>query len=130
MDKYNTCTKFTLTYDSPEFKPETERFANMECDAYSNVDWLWKIGDGTQQTRHLCLVFQSLSNAQQVLEHESQSNSILLDICLTLCDDTLSTKMQSTVHVSSVHITERHDGIDAMTLAWNFGIGLNTAQRT
>jgi hypothetical protein len=115
IDEYNTCTKFTLTYNSLEFEPETECFANMECDACSNVDRLWKIGDGTQQTRHLCSVSQSLSNAQQVLEHKSQSNSILLDISLTLCDDTLSTKMRSTVHVSSVHVTERHEGIDAMT---------------
>jgi hypothetical protein len=38
--------------------------------------------------------------------------------------------MQSAVHVSSVHVTERRDGIDATTLAQNFGIGLDTAQRT
>jgi hypothetical protein len=36
------------------------------------------------------------------LEHESQSNLILLDISLMLCDSTLSTKMWSAVHVSSV----------------------------
>jgi hypothetical protein len=35
--------------------------------------------------------------------------------------------MQSTVHVSSVHVTEYHDGIDAMTLAQNFGISLDIA---
>ncbi len=73
---------------------------------------------------------QSLSNAQQVLEHKSQSNLILLDISPTLCDDTLSTEMQSAVHVSSVYVTERCDGINAMTLARNFGISLDTAQRT
>jgi hypothetical protein len=55
---------------------------------------------------------------------------ILLDISLTLCDDTLSTEMQSTVHVSSAHVTEHRDGIDAMTLAQNFGISLDTARRT
>jgi hypothetical protein len=130
IDEYNMCTKFTLTYNSPEFEPDTEHFANMECDACSNVDRLRKIGDGTQQTHHLCLVSQSLLNAQQVSEHKSQSNSILLDISPTLCDDTLSTEMQSAVHVSSVHVTERRDGIDATTLAQNFGIGLDTAQRT
>jgi hypothetical protein len=130
IDEYNTCTKFTLTYDSPEFEPDMECFANMKCDACSNVNRLQKIGDGTQQTRHLCSVSQSLSNAQQVLEHESQSNLILLDISPTLCDDTLLTEMQSAVHVSSVHVTEHHDGIDATTLAWNFSIGLDTAQRT
>jgi hypothetical protein len=130
IDEYNTCTKFTLTYDSPEFEPDTERFANMERDACSDVDQLRKIGDGTQQTCRLCSVSQSLSNAQQVPEHKSQSNLILLDISPTLCDDTLSTEMQSAVHVSSVHVTERRNGIDATTLAQNFGIGLDTAQRT
>jgi hypothetical protein len=38
--------------------------------------------------------------------------------------------MQSAVHVSSVYVTERCDGINAMTLARNFGISLDTAQRT
>jgi hypothetical protein len=51
IDEYNTCTKFTLTYNSPEFKPETECFANMECNACSNVDRLRKIGDGNKASR-------------------------------------------------------------------------------
>ena len=130
IDEYNTCTKFTLTYDSPEYEPETERFADMERDASSTIDRLRKTGDQIHQTRRLCSVSQSLSNARQVLEHESQSNSILLDISPTLCDDTLTNEMQSAVHVSSVRITERRDGIDEATLARNFGIGLDTARRT
>jgi hypothetical protein len=93
LDEYHTCPCFTLTYKSPEFEPKTECFANMECDALSSIDWLWQTGDWTQQTQLLCLVSQSLLNAQQVLEHESQSNLILLDISLMLCDSTLSTKM-------------------------------------
>jgi hypothetical protein len=93
LDEYNSCPHFTLTYDSPEFEPETERFANVEHDALSNVDWLRQTEDRTQQTHLLCSVSQSLLNAQQVLEHESQSNSILLDISVMLCDDTLSTEM-------------------------------------
>jgi hypothetical protein len=67
---------------------------------------------------------------QQVLEHESQSNSILLDISPMLCDDTLSTEMRSAIHVSNVQVTERRNGIDAMSLARNFGIGSDTARRT
>jgi hypothetical protein len=106
LDKYNTCPCFTLTYDTPEFKPETERFANMEHHALSSVDRHWQTGDKTQQTHLLCLVSQSLLNVQQVLEHESQSNLILLDISLTLCNDTFLTEMQSAVHVSSVQVTE------------------------
>jgi hypothetical protein len=90
LDEYNTCPCFTLTYDSPEFEPKTKCFANMECDALSSIDQLWQTGDQTQQTRLLCLVSQSLLNAQQVLKHESQSNLILLDISLMLCDDSHS----------------------------------------
>jgi hypothetical protein len=106
LDEYNTCPCFTLTYDSPEFEPETKCFANMECDALSSIDQLWQTGDQTQQPHLLCLVSQSLLNAQQVLKHESQSNLILLDISLMLRDDTLLTEMQSAVHVSSIRVTE------------------------
>jgi hypothetical protein len=130
LDKYNTCPWFTLTYDSPEFEPETKCFANMERYALSSIDQLWQTGDQTQQTHLLCLVSQSLLNAQQVLEHESQSNLILLDISPMLCDDTPLTEMWSAVHVSSVWVTEWCDGIDAMRLARNFGIGLDNARRT
>jgi hypothetical protein len=65
----------------------------MERYALSSIDQLWQTGDQTQQTHLLCLVSQSLLNAQQVLEHESQSNLILLDISLMLCDDTPLTEM-------------------------------------
>jgi hypothetical protein len=130
LDEYNTCPCFTLTYNSPEFEPETECFANMECDALSSINLLRQTGNWTQQTHLLHSVSQSLSNAQHVLEHESQSNLILVDISPTLCNDILSTKMQSAVHVSSVRVTEWCNIIDAMTLAQNFGIGLDTAWRT
>jgi hypothetical protein len=36
LNKYNTCPRFTLTYDSPEFEPETKCFANMKCYALSS----------------------------------------------------------------------------------------------
>jgi hypothetical protein len=107
LDEYNTCPHFTLTYDSPELESETECFANMECDALSSIDQLRQTGDWTQEQTHLLyLVFQSLLNEQQVLEHESQSTLILLDISPMLCYDTLSTEMRSAVHVSSVQVTE------------------------
>jgi hypothetical protein len=56
LDEYNTCPRFTLTYDSPEFEPKTECFANMECDALSSIDWLQQTGCQTQQTHLLCSV--------------------------------------------------------------------------
>jgi hypothetical protein len=56
LDEYNTCPCFTLTYDSPEFEPKTEHFANMEHNAFSSVNQLWQTGDQTQQTHLLCLV--------------------------------------------------------------------------
>jgi hypothetical protein len=48
LDEYNTCSCFTLAYDSPEFEPKTECFATMEHDALSSVDWLQQTGDQTQ----------------------------------------------------------------------------------
>jgi hypothetical protein len=40
------------------------------------------------------------------------------------------TEMKSVMHIASVRVTEGWNGIEAATLARNFGIGLDTAQWT
>jgi hypothetical protein len=62
--------------------------------------------------------------------NDIESNSRLLEISLTLGDHTLLDVMKSTVHISSIRVAEWQNGIDAATLARNFGVGLNTAQKT
>ena len=59
-----------------------------------------------------------------------ESDSKLLDISNTFNDHSLVYEMKQSINVASVNVKERHDGIDAQTLAWNFGIGLDTARKT
>ena len=139
QDEYNTCQQFVLTYDSPEYEPSDDRYERMEAHALSNIDRLQETGDRIQ-TRRLCSVSRSLSSAQSTVEHESKSNSLLLEISPTLCDHTLSTELETSVHITdtqatrrslaSVRVAERRNGIDAATIARNFGVGLDTARRT
>ena len=55
---------------------------------------------------------------------------MLLEISLTLCNYTLMNELRTAVHISSVHVKEQLNGIDVATLAQNFGVGLDTTQRT
>ena len=129
MEEYNTCPQFELTYDSPEYEPSDDRYEKLESDALSNLDRLMKTGDRIQ-TRRLSSVSKSLSIAQTIVEQESQSNMLLLDISPTLCDHSLASEMKAAVNVSSIHVAQRRNGIDASKLASNFGIGLDTARKT
>ena len=105
LEEYNTCPKFTLTYDSPEYEPSDDRYEWLERQSASSIDQLRQTGDRIQ-TRHLSSVSRSHSMAQRVNEYESQSNSVLLEISPTLCDHTLTTEMKSAVHISSVQVKE------------------------
>jgi hypothetical protein len=47
QNEYDTCTKFELTYDSPEYEPTKDWYGTMEDQTLASIDLLQKIGDQT-----------------------------------------------------------------------------------
>jgi hypothetical protein len=45
QDKYKTCTKFELTYNSLEYKPTNDWYDKLEDQALTLIDSLQKTGD-------------------------------------------------------------------------------------
>jgi hypothetical protein len=43
-DEYDTCTKFELTYDSPEYEPSNDWYGTMEDQPLALVNHLQKTG--------------------------------------------------------------------------------------
>jgi hypothetical protein len=103
-----------LTYDSPEYEPTNGRYEEMEWQSIECLDRQWQKGD-LIQVHHLHSVSRSLSMAQVVNHIESDYR--LLEISSTLCNHTLLTEMKSAMHITSVRVTERQNGIKAATLA-------------
>jgi hypothetical protein len=62
QDEYNTCTKFELTYDSPEYEPTDDWYGTMEDQALALINCLQETGDRTH-TQYVSSVFHSLSTA-------------------------------------------------------------------
>ena len=57
-------------------------------------------------------------------------DSNLHDVSPALVDGSFATAMEDSVTIASIKVTERKPGIDPVTLARNWGIGLETAKRT
>jgi len=126
-EEYHTCQKFTLTFDSPEFEPTDKRYEEMERQSNKSIDRQQATGDRVQ-TRRLHSVTRCLSIAQ--ILNDIESDSKLLEVSPTLNDYTFAQACTSAVRIAGVTVKDRRPGIDARTLARNFGIGLNTAERT
>jgi hypothetical protein len=124
------CPQYELTYDSPHYEPSDHRFTKQEAMMANWVDdTLLQTGDHPQTCR-LCSVSKSMSNARQVVEANNQCNSILQDVLTTLTDSTFLHDLENVASISSIKTLTRREGIDAETLAQNWGIGLETARQT
>jgi hypothetical protein len=127
QQEYDECIHFDLTYDSPEYEPTDTCYERMERQSTQTIDRLQATGD-RDQTRHLHSVTRSLSMAR--VANDIESDSQLLDISHIFNDHSLAYEIKRSINVASVNIKERRNGIDAQMLARNFGIGLDTAQKT
>ena len=122
-----TCRRFDLTDPDKIYNPHDPFYAQAEEAA---VATLLQTGDREQPVRRLASVYKSLATARQVAAAHSQCSAVLLDISPTLNDCTFLTALENAVTVSSVKATTTGSGIDAETLAKNWGIGIHTARRT
>jgi hypothetical protein len=98
--------------------------------------FLASTGSSKQRTGHNRLIFCArFPKASQMRNKFWNMRVKAIRFCLTSLRRyattlALSIEMWSAVHVSKVQVTEWRNGIDAMTLAQNFGIGLDTDWRT
>ena len=125
--EYDACPKFALTFDSPEYEPTDRRYEQMERQSIRSIETQQATGD-RDQTRRLHSVSRCLSTARIV--NDLQNDSKLIAISNAFNDHVLAKEMKDAAHVSSVNVKERRPGIDAATLAKNFGIGLDAATKT
>lgn len=128
--EYETCARYELTYESPEYDPKDSSLAKQEDSMTDSSGRLRNTGDRGPHARRVCSVSQSQSEARLIGENMSRDDAILHSISNTLHDRTLLSGLQECVQIAGVQTVAKRQGIDAPTLAKNWGIGLQTAKRT
>ena len=139
QQEYDSCVRFDITSESPDYDPSNPTFSRQE-EAMTNASCEIRNTCGNRDPR-----VRSLFQVSQIYLQYGTSDHVLSGISSTLCDSTFLTAMIANVQVSGrnsnvsgvtlngvsgVKTSDRHHGIDAATLAHNYGIGLATAQKT
>jgi hypothetical protein len=132
--EFETCDRYELTYESPEYDPSATTFHEQEdsmMDSWGNI----KVsGDCHPKRRQVCSLRQKDAEVKLLSSKYSNTSAKLQDLSSVLDDGTLLAELDDTnlnLNISLVKSEMRDKaGVDAATLANNWGIGLEAAKRT
>jgi hypothetical protein len=132
--EFETCERYELTYETPECDPYATTLHDQEAgmvDSWGNI----KIpGDCHPKRRQACSLRQKEEEIKKLSFKYSDTSAKLQDLSAVLDDGTLMARLDETssnLNVSMVKSEMRDKGgIDAATLAKNWGIGIEAAKRT
>jgi hypothetical protein len=132
--EFETCDRYELTYESPEYDPSAKTFHDQEAGMMDLWGNLKVPGDFYPKRRQVCSLCQKEAEVKLLSTKYSDTSAKLQDISPVLDDGTLLTELDSiTTHLNvSLVKSEIRDkaGVDAVTLANNWGIGIEVAKRT
>jgi hypothetical protein len=132
--EFETCDRYELTYETPKYDPSATTFHDQEAgmvDSWGNV----KVsGDFHPKRCQVCSLRQKEEEIKHLSSNYSDTSAKLQDLSALLDDGTLLAELDennSNLNVSMVKSEMRDKGgIDAATLAKNWGIGIEAAKRT
>jgi hypothetical protein len=132
--EFETCDRYELTYESPEYDPYATTFHDQEygmMDSWGNI----KVsGDCHPKRRQVCSLRQKEAEIKLLSSKHSDTSDKLQDLSEVLVYGTLLAELDDNnlnFNISLVKSEMRDKaGIDAATLANNWGIGIEAAKRT
>jgi hypothetical protein len=132
--EFETCDRYELTYESPEYDPSATTFHEQEAgmmDSWGNI----KVsGDCHPKRRQVCSLRQKEAEIKLLSSKYSDTSAKLQDLSPVLDDGTLLAELDDNnlnLNISLVKSEMRDKaGVDAATLAKNWGIGIEAAKRT
>jgi hypothetical protein len=132
--EFETCDRYELTYESPEYDPSATTFHDQE---YSMMDSWGNIkvsGDFHPKRRQVCSLHQKEAEIKLLSSKYSDTSAKLQDLSSVIDDGTLLAELDDkylNLNISLVKYEMRDKaGVDAATLAKNWGIGIEAAKRT
>jgi hypothetical protein len=132
--EFETCDRYELTYESPEYDPSATTFHEQEAsmmDSWGNI----KVSGDFHPKRHqVCSLRQEEAEVKLLSSKYSDTSAKLQDLSLVLDDGKLLAELDDinmNLNISLVKSEMRDKtGVDAATLAKNWGIGLEEAKKT
>jgi hypothetical protein len=128
QEECDTCDRYELTYESPVYDPSGSLYAEQEAAMMDSRGKLKVAEDKQPLRRHICPVHMADTFSDTTIKLQALS--------LTLDDSSLLQELTRHVHISEVNMSSLtsdicdEGGVDVATLAKNFGIGIEAANRT
>jgi hypothetical protein len=128
--EFETCVRYELKYESPEYDPSAKTFHDQEAgmmDSWGNI----KVpGDFHPKRRQICSLHQKEAEVKLLSTKYSDTSAKLQDLSPVLDDGKLLAELDNTTIATDLNVSlvksEMRDkaGVDAATLAKNWGIGI------
>jgi hypothetical protein len=132
--EFETCDRYELTYESPEYDPSATTFDEQEANMMDSWGNLKISGDFHPKRRQVCSLRQKEAEVKLLSSKYSDTSAKLQDLSSVLDDGTLLAELDDinmNLNISLVKYEMREKaGVDAAALANKWGIGLEAAKRT
>jgi hypothetical protein len=132
--EFETCDMYELTYESPEYDPSAKKIHDQEAGMMDSWGNLKVSGEFHPKRRQVCSLRQKKAKVKLLSSKYSDASAKLQDLSPLLDDGTLLAELDNitkTLNVSLVKYETRNKaGVDAATLAKNWGIGIEASKRT
>jgi hypothetical protein len=132
--EFETCDRYELTYETPEYDPSATTFHKQEASMMDSWGNLKVSGDFHPKRRQVCSLRQKEAEVKLLSSNYSDTSAKLQDLSSVLDDGTLLAELYditTNLNISMVKSEMRDKvGVDAATLAKNWGIGIEAAKRT
>jgi hypothetical protein len=136
QQEFETCDRYELMYESPEYDPSAKTFHDQEAGMTDSWGNLKVPGDFHPKRRQVCSLLQKEAEIKLLSTKYSDTSAKLQDLSPVLDDGTLLAELDNITTTSEFNLSlvrsEMRDkaGVDATTLAKNWDIGIEVAKRT
>jgi hypothetical protein len=134
--EFETCDRYELTYESPEYDPSAKTFHDQEAGMMDSWGNLKVPGEFHPNMRQVCSLCQKEAEIKLISTKYSDTSAKMQDLSPVLNYGTLLAEVYNIttttdLNVSLVKYEMRYKaGVCAATLAKNCGIGIEAAKRT
>jgi hypothetical protein len=136
QDEFETCDRYELTYETPEYDPSAKTFHDQEAGMTDSWGNLKVIGDFHPKRRQACSLRKKEAEIKLLSARYSDTSAKLQDLSPVLDDGTLLAELECATATTDLNMSlvksEMRDnaGFDAATLVNNWVIGIEAAKRT
>jgi hypothetical protein len=133
--EFETCDRYELMYESPEYDQSAKIFHNQEAGMMKSWGNLKVSGDLHPKRRQVCSLRQKEVEVKLLSAKYSDTSAKLQDLSPVLDDGTLLAELENIAGATDVKVSlvnsemRDKDGVDAANLDNNWGIGIEAAKR-